>query len=127
MSRTKPSVPPTQAMVRGACVMLASLRTVQNPECNFVQLAVANHYVRPVYVRVAVPITKAAARLLDDRLHRGDVPDVDTVLHHQFAGALGHEHETVEIPEPSLPLCACGQVEELMLATGLDEPGDARI
>src|SRR5262249_48359677 len=127
ISRTKPSVPPTHSTTRGAPIGSCLLRAVQDAQGLLVQLAVADKDVRSVDRWRPVPVAETAAGLLDDDLQGSHVPGADAVLDHHLTGALGHEHETVEVAEAALPLRPRHQVEEGVAAAGLHEPGNARI
>src|SRR5439155_578178 len=97
--RRKPVWSPIQARVRGGSMMSTPLAAVQEAQGLVVQMPVADDHVRPVDAGRAVPVTEAAAGFLDDHLQGGHIPDVNAVLDHQLAGALGHEHEAVEVAE----------------------------
>src|SRR5438105_1833065 len=49
------------------------------------------------------------------------------MLGHDFARSLGHQHETVEVAVPALPLRAPHEVKEHGLLARLQEPRQARI
>src|SRR5687767_11099505 len=112
--RTKPSVSPIQAMVRGESGFeVGSIgepgasptgALIENTQRRIVQQAVAGEDVGAFDVELAVPGGDLAAGFLEDRHQSAQVPGMNAVLDHQLAGALGDENEAVEIAEAALTL-----------------------
>src|SRR5439155_7217503 len=77
--------------------------------------------------RPAVPVGKAASRLLDDHSQRCHIPRVNAMFDHHFARPLGDEQVAVVVTVTALLLCSGNEFEEGILLAGFDEPSEAGV
>src|ERR1019366_6685887 len=92
-----------------------------------VQDPIARQHVRLFDVELAVPGGQFAAGFCKDRHEGAEIPRVNAVFDHDFAGALCDHEESVEIAEATLAFGLPHEVQKLLFASRFLEPGDARI
>src|SRR5262249_41080300 len=93
------------------------LVTVQALACFLMEVAIASDDIGSMNVEIPVPIGDSAACFFDNRFEWRHIPGVHTVLDHEFAGTLGHQHITVEIAVATHCFHSPHQIEEGVPAT----------